>query len=328
MPEQVTGAKKIALSGMMAALATLLYLLSTVPLINIIGVLLCPVPLTWVGYCYGFKLVFLASCVSTLVTGLLLGPVQAYFFFSLFATVAVVTGFALHRNISPSKILLSGTLVMMVLNIFFYYGVEKTLGLEDFLADGSRTINSGLAKVVEMVPDSQFSPAQKTRLIAYYSLVLERLIRFPLSIFTMVSFANIYINHFACSLVFLRLGRPIPMLEPIFLWKAPSWMLLPYLSAIAAGQHSLFSGSSFNASVVFNVVVLMETMYFFIGFGMITFFFFRFRVHWLLRLIALPILFVYGRFVMILGIIDSLLNFRELPLKKAVVETTGKKRLR
>lgn len=307
-----TRTRKLALSSLMASLSALFYLTTLLPVIQIIGVIFCPVPLTWVGFCYGPRFSSLATLTTMVLVFLLSGgPVQAYFFFSLFGSVALVTGYAVYRRYSPSKLILWGTLVMIIFNVMCYYGVEKTLKLQDVLADFS---SQSQVMVKTIVPELYRNLPEKeiSAIIALYNSWFERLIRFPLAVFTMASFATIYINYFVCCFVFFKLGKPLPLIEPVFLWRIHWGSLIPFLLVFYLRSVPFFNPGIYSDSVYFNLITIFFMLYFFLGFGVVNYFLFRYRAHWLIRLILLPLQFYYAHIVLMIGITDTFLNFRDL----------------
>ncbi|MDD2716191.1 MAG: DUF2232 domain-containing protein [Candidatus Wallbacteria bacterium] len=309
---EVKETKKIATSALMAALAALLNMLTVVPVIQLLGILLCPVPLTWVGYQYGIKYLLISTAVSTLLVFLFMGPVQAYIFFSLFGIVAIVTGYAVYKKYSPARTIMVGTLLLMFFNIFFYYGVEKTLGLEDTLADFSKSSDAFVQKFADYTM-ARTPPIQREAFIMWWKSCVRKLLLFPLTLFTFASFAGIYINYFASSLVFMKLGAPLPLIEPVFFWRAPWWLVIPFLLVLSAGSNRFFNHTEFSDAVYFNLNMIFLFTYFFLGFGVANFFFFRFNLPWYMRLFALPFLFRYAWITAFIGLTDCFLNYRDLP---------------
>lgn len=311
MSEPKIDSRKIAVSSLMIAFSVILYLTTNVPVLMIAGILLSPVPLTWIGFNYGTKQLIVSSIAATFLIFMILGPFQAYLFFSMFGIVAIVTGSFLYKNIKASKTIILGTLIIIFFNIFFYYGIEKTLGLEDMLKDFSNMAN----QYSTIFKDNIYSKLPEIKLIPLINLLtnqlmIQKLIRFPLALFSLSSFAMIYINYFICSIIFARLGKPLPFLEPIFFWKAPWWFIVFFLISYTLKTNLYFNPSRLTDDIYFNILSIFYISYFFLGLGMFNFFFMRFSVPWYLRLPLLILLYFYYFIPVIFGILDSFMDFR------------------
>jgi len=321
MSEKKINSKKIALSSLMIAFSVILYLTTNIPILMIAGILLSPVPLTWIGYNYGIKQLIIATLATTFIIFMIIGPFQAYLFFTMFGIVAIVTGAFLYKNIKASRTIILGTLIIIFFNIFFYYGIEKTLGLEDMLkefSDMSKPYSALFVnKVYFMLPE-----AKRILMINYLGEMIQKLIRFPLLLFSFISFAMIYINYFVCSLIFARLGKPVPFIEPIFFWKAPWWFIIFFMSTILLRSNIYLNPSQMTDDIYFNIIAIFYISYFFLGLGMFNFFFIRYSIPWYIRIPLLIILYFYYFIPVIFGIFDSFIDFRNI---KKIREDFSKK---
>jgi len=223
--------------------------------------------------------------------------------------VAIVTGTFVYKKLKASKTIIYGTLVIIFFNIFFYYGVEKTLGLEDMLKE----MSDSASKYSKVLVDNVYRNAtetQKSIIEAQLGEMTKKIIRFPLALFSLSSFAMIYINYFVCTIIFARLGKPLPFLEPIFFWKAPWWFIVFFLSTYLLKTNPNFNPSRLSDDIYFNILSIFYIAYFFLGLGMFNFFFMRFSVPWYLRLPLLFLLYFYYFIPTLFGIIDSFMDFR------------------
>lgn len=301
----------IAFSSLMTALSVILYLLSNVPILQIFGTLLCPLPLILVGIKNGKKFLILSSIVSIFIVFLILGPIQAYFYFSLFVSVSIILGISIIKDIKPIKIILAGTLIMMILNIFFYYGVEKVFGLEDFLKEFSKMTENFVPKMIAYTSFNNNLEQQKA-LIDYIISIFQRLIEVPIFLFTIVSFATIYVNYMMCLLIFPKFDIKLKPIEPIFLWKAPWWLLAAYFLVNTIKLYPPLNPTKFTDAIYLNFNFIFITAYFLFGLGIINFYVLRFKMPGLLKLLIMIIAYFNFFYVSILGILDTFLDIRGL----------------
>lgn len=218
--------KKLILSGLLASLSFILFSLTMVPIAQFIAIVVAPIPMTYISLKYGFKHGILCSLTASTLVSMLMGPVQGYFFISLFAVVGLATGIIARKKIKPMQILIVGTLVMVLFNLLFYYGVERVLGLQDFIAEAKVSTIQALSwsteKYVEIIKPSE-QEAKKIYMYtkeAAYNMYIW--LKMPLFLFIIASFATFYLNYLISSIFFNKLKIPgLEPLPPFFLWKAP-----------------------------------------------------------------------------------------------------------
>lgn len=121
----------LTVSAMMSTLSVILFLLYNVPLLNIIAVFTCALPVTYAGAIYGTRWAILSCITSSVVIGMVQSPLQAYWFLMLFGIMGAVTGILLHRREKPGKLLFKGTLITVIFFILGFYVVESAMGLNE-----------------------------------------------------------------------------------------------------------------------------------------------------------------------------------------------------
>ena len=201
--------RKIIVSALLSAITIILYFLSNIPILNFVGVLLCPVPLTLISFVYGFGFGFLSMSVAFVLVFLSLGIVQAYFYLSIFGFLSVVTGVMTRIFLDPFRVAVYSIIIILLFNLFFYYGVEKLFGLEDMIKEFKMMI----MKMINWLFDNLgfVSNTFKKYPIYYLNILIE----VPLMLFFLVSFAMFYLNFFASGYLFKRFGVPFPELPPL-----------------------------------------------------------------------------------------------------------------
>src|SRR5579862_9141507 len=109
-------AKTVTESALMAALSFLLYIAgSLIPLISGFVMLVCPLPIVYVGVQHGGRRAAMAALCTAVLVGLTIGPTEAYFYTLPFGVTGVVTGHLFFRDEDPSRMLLIGTGVLLIL---------------------------------------------------------------------------------------------------------------------------------------------------------------------------------------------------------------------
>lgn len=229
-PSTETPTKRLILSGLLATLSFLLFCLTLVPVVQIIAVVVTPVPITLVGLRYGPRLCALSSLVGAALVGMLLGPLQGYFFISLFAVVGLATSMVGRKSFSPAATLLAGTGILMIFNLAFYYGVERTLGLEDFIKEARIATVKAVDWAMEGIEESGFAadPATLNSLRGQARAMkasLSMWLKLPLFIFIVASFTSLYLNLMVSNIILRRMGiDQLIQMPPFFMWKAPHWL--------------------------------------------------------------------------------------------------------
>jgi uncharacterized membrane protein len=85
--------KKLVVASLLSALTFIFYFFSNIPILNLVGVILSPLPLTLISYVYGWALGLISLLVSLFLTFIFLGPLQAYFFLSIFGIMGFIIGY-------------------------------------------------------------------------------------------------------------------------------------------------------------------------------------------------------------------------------------------
>jgi uncharacterized protein YybS (DUF2232 family) len=133
-------AKTVTESALMAALSFLLYLASSIPVLSAFVILVCPLPIVYVGVQYGGRRAALAALCTTVLVGLVLGPTESYLYLLPFGLTGVVTGHLLFRDEDPNRMLMMGSGILLVAMMPAAMFLEKAMGLGDAVAEMQKQI--------------------------------------------------------------------------------------------------------------------------------------------------------------------------------------------
>ncbi|MBI4862379.1 MAG: DUF2232 domain-containing protein [Candidatus Riflebacteria bacterium] len=208
----------------MAALSFLFFLGSSIPLLGVFFVLLCPVPLTLVGLRHGGRRSVLScACAVFLVSVVIGGPVQGYLFLVPFGLVGVITGWMLTQTGSAARTILMGTLLMTLAVTPAVTFLEKAIGLQDFAEQSKQLVKS----VIEAQSRQSLPPEARLELEQMVA-TLTTAIRFPLAPFFLFSMFLVYVNHLVSYKVFLRLGITVRAPPDPRRFRLPLWVVALY----------------------------------------------------------------------------------------------------
>lgn len=302
----------------MAALSVLLYLASTVPILNVLAYLVAAVPLTYVGIEHGGLWAALTAAASAFLVALLAGPVHALFFAALFGFLGILTGGLIHRGLRPVNLLLLGSFLLFLCDASSYYGVEKVLGLEDSLRLAQKEVVAVLDLVSEGVNGTldrlrgRTSGTSQFLTFQSFRRSLDRALVLPLGILLVFSFLSFYLNYMVCSLLMYRVDVYMEWLPDFRAWQVhPAWAL-GHVGLILIDSF-LGDGRSLGALLFLNLFTVSSFAFFFLGFSTTVHFFDRWALHPILRLLMLFLVILPAyRWIGLLGALDSLLDLRRI----------------
>jgi uncharacterized protein YybS (DUF2232 family) len=224
----------------MAALSGLLYLGTSVPLLEFVVILACPLPVTVVGVRHGGRRAALAALCAAALVALLSGPHSALFYLAPFGLLGAITGHLIHRDEEPVRMLALGTGLVLIAVMPLTLGLEAATGLATSTAqigDAMAWAAAGLATHLPLA-----DPAARAALAARAKDHVRTLMRVPVWFFFLFSLLLFYTNHLATFLIFWRLRIPVPPPPDLRRLRLPR-STLAAMVALAAG-YALAGGGS------------------------------------------------------------------------------------
>lgn len=143
--------KSIIEAGLISAIIVVIFLIGTsVQVIPLIGVFILPIPITILYIRHGFRTALASVFVSTIISALLINPVDALTGVILFGAIGLMFGYCIKRDFSSFKtyILMSiAILIAQTLNVILVsYLIDKT-GIIGMITKFVQQANQGIDMV-------------------------------------------------------------------------------------------------------------------------------------------------------------------------------------
>jgi uncharacterized protein YybS (DUF2232 family) len=224
------------LAGLVAMLALATRYL---PLVGIVTIYLCPLPLALLVIRRGLRIAILGSVVAALVGTMLAGPIVGFSVLVSFAPMGLIIGIGARRGWQASRIVLLGTLASAVSVAASFMGltgqgVQTLAGMRQQMVDA---INRSIEMATGLYTRFGLSKEQVDALAAQYQAFIQ-ILPYILPAMLLVSAATAaWLNYEVGRRVLRRLGYELAALPPIRSWRFPIWtawvFALGYVLAIA-----------------------------------------------------------------------------------------------
>lgn len=256
--------------AMFCVLAVMLALASFyIPLFTIL-VFFIPVPMVILGKRQGLKVSIISSLAVTILIGLFWGPINAIPFTALMLLVGCSLGFAYHKNLSPVRKVVIGTVGFSILLIVVIASYELVMGVS-FTAVLFQTLEASTKEVMTMyettnVMDSTQLETAKESMAANIQMMKMALpgafILFP------VMFAMVDV--IACDFILKRIGYQVNCFKPLAQWQMPT-SLKYFLMIFLIGDFiiSVFQITAIPEVYTYTLISIVNVIFFLMGLAFI-----------------------------------------------------------
>lgn len=273
--------------------------------------LIIPVPLTLLVIRHGYKLGITMSFASALVASLIAGHVLSGVTIVIWGFLGIALGMAIRENFSFPKTMgvgIAANLVVIALNVLFYSLIFGTNMFSDMAEMMDTTLDQALA-IYQSMGITPEMLAQLENMRTSFALLIDwGLPGLLLASAVVLSFINLAL----VRLVLRRMGTQIPWVKPFTQWRLPGGLVLLFLvSLLLLGTGQVASGLL--ARVGLNLMLILLPAYLVVGVGIAWFFFDRWKIPTIFRLVFLYLAFftgpvLYG--VALAAMIDSVYSLR------------------
>jgi uncharacterized protein YybS (DUF2232 family) len=212
--------------AILAALVAMLALATRyLPVVGLVTLYLCPLPLALLVIRRGLRVAVLGAVVATLVGAMLAGPIVGFSILISFAPMGLTIGMGARRGWSASRIVLLGTLVSMVAMVASFLGLtgEGATTLEGMRQQIVETMERSIQSASGFYGRFGMSKAQIDAMTKQYHAFIEILPYLLPAMLLTASGVAAWLNYEVGRRVLRRLGYELAMLPPIRSWRLPTW---------------------------------------------------------------------------------------------------------
>ncbi|NLM39290.1 MAG: DUF2232 domain-containing protein [Firmicutes bacterium] len=273
--------------------------------------LIIPVPLILLVFRHGYRLGITMSVASAVVASLIAGHVGSGVTIIIWGFLGIALGMALRENFSFFKTLLVGVaanLVVIGLNVFFYSLIFGANIFEDFLEMFSSALED-ITSLYQSLGATSEMLAQMEAMRTTFTLLIDW--GLPGLLLTSSVFMT-FINLAVVRLILRRMGTNIPWVRPFAEWRLPGWLAILFLgSLILMGVGGTEGGLL--PRIGLNLILILMPAYLIAGISLGWFYFDRWRIPVILRIIFLYLALFNGLVlyaVVLAAMVDSVYSLR------------------
>lgn len=303
--------RQLTNGAMMAAIFTLLTLLSSLPVISIIFIWFIPLPIILYTYRYSWKSGLVVIVVGTIVNFLIVG-LLAMFISALFAIIGLAMGYTLHKKQSKTEVFLATSLATLVAMAGIIMGYLQFTGI-NLITDTLKQMKSAIYKNVEL--SEQMAKLTNTK-ATFTNETATNIVK----MFTDTMPAMLFLSTFLLAWLLItinfpiikKLRIPVPKFPPVKDFRLPKMLLLFYFVILLIQFIMKPEDGTYLYLVYINAYLLLSMLFFVQGVSFIHFMVARSEmpkaVAWIATIFALPL----NSYVALLGIIDLGFGLRAL----------------
>lgn len=209
-------------SGILAALSVVLGLMAVyLPVVGVIAVMIWALPVAILTVRHGLRYGIAASVAATAVLSLFAGPPMAARLFLAFAPTGLALGWAIRKELSGTRIFLSGLVASIAGKMLGFALIFFLMGIDPWQTqlDGMREAFSATTQMYEDIGVDSTDIQQSTQQLDQAITMLAELA--PLVVLLMGLFDTVVL-YFLGGRVLKRLGQRMPSaLPPFGEWRLP-----------------------------------------------------------------------------------------------------------
>ena len=220
-------------AGLLAAIAVFLaFIILYVPVLGMFATFIWALPIIISGCRYGLKWSILTLVVASALIAILMTPVNAVFLGGVFGIFGVVLGECLHRDVSPTKLMLYGTaaaILALVINFslaLLVVGVDPIKMTMEAFTDAQQRAPE-LYRQLGMMSEEQIQSSMK----AYDEMIkqMQIVIYGGMAVFAAIL---VYVNYLLAKKILNRIGMSFQPFPKFITWIVPEWILWPFCASL------------------------------------------------------------------------------------------------
>jgi len=299
--------------GCVGGALILLYASLWIPILGPLLMLLSPLLFlsyaTKLGLQRGLVLAAL-SVMAVAVISSLTGHRQAVVFCIEFSFLGIVLSELFKRKFALGFTITAALVAMMVFGMIMLFGLgaARGLGPTEMI---TTLIREQLQPTVQLYEDMSAPVENEGGMEGYAEIFLQTLIRIYPALMVIGMGLVIWFNVMLAGPLFKKLGLTYPGFQPVDQWHAPEKLIW---GLIVAGFGSLLTSGTIQI-VAINCLLVLAVVYFFQGLSIAIFYFNKYNLSIIIRIIFYFLIILQQFFMLllaILGVFDQWLDFRRI----------------
>ncbi|WZL73113.1 YybS family protein [Clostridiaceae bacterium 35-E11] len=275
-----------------------------------------PVPFIILGKRHGMSFTVLSIIASAMIIGSFTEPIYSIFVVVLPGVTAIVMGYMMKKEYSPSKILIGGALAALISSLLSIRLGSLISGVE---------ILSHMSEVFEEMTNMQIGMYKSMGVgeenLQNLEMTLEAtrklaMMIVPSAIILSSAFLA-YINYVLTIHILRRIGYKVETLPPLRYFRLPRSILMGTFLIAGLTMAARYFGFANYTTLVLNVFFIFQFIYLIQGLAVMSYFMISYRFAKPLRIFIYLFLLLSQRgafIVATIGFIDAFVNLRKLKI--------------
>jgi len=277
-----------------------------IPLLSMLLVLI-PVPFLVLAARRATRYSFFSFIITALLIGVLTGILYSLFIFVIFGPMTMIMGSWIRRNKNPNEVIFAGAFASAAATFLLIYLISLISGIQ-LAVELGQVFESVLEQQVISFHQLNIDPVAVEEVINYMLLI------FPALIMVQALFGA-FINYYLTIAVLRRSEGYRKELPEFSRFRLPNHVVKGSFLVLLLSWLTGYLESLHTEGMVANVVLLIVMIFFMQGISLISYWIKRTRVPKWFRILSLIILVLLSpiiSLIALLGLIDSLADFRKL----------------
>ena len=215
-------------AGILAAVAIVMALVSMyIPVIGAFVNFVWPLPIIICGMRNGFKWSLMSLIVATIIIGIIISPLQAFFLMAIFGLLGLIMGECMRRKMPPMKLMLyssCGAVLALIINIALSFVVLGINPVEMMFT----SFHQSLGELAAYYRESGMSEAEIKQITDGYADMLAMMKVIMPGAFLISAPILALANYAAAKKILTKLGESFESFPPFVNLQVPGWVLWPY----------------------------------------------------------------------------------------------------
>ncbi|SFI22407.1 Uncharacterized conserved protein YybS, DUF2232 family [Tindallia magadiensis] len=304
--------QKAMIEAAMIATLTTIFVLGTVyiPVLSILMVLI-PVPFLVLAARRSTRYAFFSLLVTILLIGVLTGVLYSLLIFVIFGPLAIVMGAWIRKGKHPHEIIFAGAFASAAATFLLIYLIGLATGIQLTLELGQMFENL-FQQQIDSLQQLSIDPATAEEMIQYVLLIIPGLIMVQ-------ALFGAFINYYLTVAVLRRSQSYQQELPEFSRFKLPGHVVMGSFLVLMLSWLTSYADWLHTEGMVANTILLIVMVFFMQGLSVISFWIKRTRVPKWLRIVVLLSLVIISPIITViamLGLLESMINFRKISSSK------------
>lgn len=303
-------------AGILAAVAIVMALISMyVPVLGAFINFLWPLPIVICGCRHGFKWSVMTLLVATVITAMIISPINAFFLAAIFGLLGLILGECMRRHLPPMQMMLYGSIgavLALIINIVLSFVVLGIDPIEMIFT----SFHESLGQLAAYYREHGMSEEEIKKIVDGYAEMLRMMRVIMPGAFLLCAPIMAFVNYIAAKKILTKLGESFTDFPPFVKLQVPGWVLWPYgISLLAVtyfyqtDQSSWLYTLSVNVQTVCSFVLVLQ--------GIVLLYWFvesKGKPRWWANL-ATALLFIiplFSQIIVYVGAFDMVFDFRKI----------------